>query len=107
MIYVYNTLFGIGECTYVCNIYIYIYIYIYIHTHIHENRSIPVLSIPFQRVFVSTYVCMYVRTLVNIVNRRQHPKVSQIYAINFKIQLDSNRVGSYFKRVDFQNVHAR
>ena len=40
------------------------FIYIYIYTHIHENRSIPVLSIPFQRVFVSMYVrthaCKYV-----------------------------------------------
>ena len=44
---------------------------------------------------------MYVRKL-NIFNRRQHPKIPHIHAINFKIQLDSNRAGSYFTRVDFK-----
>ena len=50
--------------------YVYIYIYMYIHTYVHENRSIPVLSIPFQRVLVITCV----RTLVHIFNRRHDLK---------------------------------
>ena len=84
-------------------IYIYIYIHIYIYTYVHENRSIPVLSIPFQRVFVITCV----RTLVHIFNRRHGPKIPRIHAIIFDIQFDSNRAGSYFTRVDFPKVHAQ
>ena len=84
-------------------IYIYVCIYIYIYTYVHENRSIPVLSIPFQRVFVITCV----GTLVHIFNRRQDPQIPRIHAINFKIQLDSNRAGSYFTRVDFPKIHAQ
>ena len=83
--------------------YIYIYICIFIYTYVHENCSIPVLPIPFQRVFVSTCV----RTLVNMFTRRQEPKNPRIHAINFKIQLDSNRAGSYFTCVDFLKIHAQ
>ena len=84
-------------------IYLHLYIYIYIYTYVHENRSIPVLSIPFQRVFV----IMCVRTLVHIFNWRQGPKNPRIHAISFKIQLDSNRAKSYFTRVDFPKVRAQ
>ena len=75
----------------------------YIHTYVHENRSIPVLSITFQRVFVITCV----RTLVHILNRRQDPQIPRIHAIKFKIQLVSNRAGSYFTRVHFPKSHAQ
>ena len=130
MSYVYNMYFRIGECRYVCDrnvcIYIYIYthtyrmayayrmhiriymniyIYIYIYTYTHTRKpfhSSPVHSVPAR---VRKYVV--VRTLVNIFNRRQHPKIPHIHAISFKIQLDSNRAGSYFTRVDFQKVHAQ
>ena len=110
MVHVYNTYVIQDRRMYILYIYIYvllislsIYIYMYIHTYVHENRSIPVLSIPFQRVFVITCV----RTLVHIFNRRQDPQISRIHAINFEIQLDSNRAGSYFTRVGFPKIHAQ
>ena len=44
------------------------------------------------------YVSMCVSTLVNMFNRPQDRKMPRIHVISFKIQLDSNRAGSYFTR---------